>query len=87
MVAPASGLGKAMVIDHDNNSYDLVIGSEVVTHRRLPDRISIEGHGTSRIGFTASGNISRAGTIVVNSRYLQRRVVFSIGIGGIDIRD
>jgi len=87
MVPLQSGLRKEVVIDHDNDVYELVLGSETLAKRRLPDRVSIEGSGMSRISFTSSGNISRPGSFTVNSRYLTKRVVFSIGIGGIDIRD
>jgi len=87
MVPLQSGLRKEVVIDHDHDFYTLVLGSEVVAKRRLPDRVNIQGSGTSRISFTSSGNISRSGSFTVSSRYLTKRVVFSIGIGGVDIRD
>lgn len=87
MVPLQNGLAKAVVINHDDNTYELVLGTDPIAKRHLPPRVHIEGAGTTRITFTSSGNISRAGSLVVSSRYQQKRMVFSIGIGGIDIRD
>jgi len=87
MVPLASGQSKSLVIDHADNSYAIVKGDVAVASRRLPTRVTISGDGATRISFTASGNISRAGTLTVASRYHTRRLVFSIGIGGFDVRE
>lgn len=81
------GESKSLVIHHQEGTYDLVIGNRTLLTRQLPSQVVIEGSGTTSITFTSSGTISRAGSLIISSRYTTRRMVFSIGIGGIDIRD
>ncbi|MCL1949200.1 MAG: type II secretion system GspH family protein [Turicibacter sp.] len=87
MVPLQQGGGKDLIINHDDQSYTVTRNGVLIAKRRLPDRVTISGEGSTRISFTPAGNISRAGSLTVLSRYHQKRMVFSIGIGGVDIRD
>lgn len=75
-------------IHHDEERYVILIGNEIKTERILPNNISIpHQNNISNISFNARGNLGAGRTIRFTSRYHERRVVFSVGAGGFDVRN
>ena len=77
-------------IYHDKGYYHLVKGNqaEAFIHRPLPPRVKIESaYPVSEIHFNNLGHISKGQTFSVKTPSFSKEIVFSIGIGGIDIRD
>ena len=76
-------------IYHDEDRYIVLVGDEFYRERELPSRISTSAStddSMSTIWFNNEGNIDQGRTIVVSGSEHEREVVFSIGIGGFDIR-
>ena len=74
-------------IYHDENRYVILIGSILLNERDLPNNISIPHQNTtSSISFNERGNLGAGRTFVFSSRYYERSVVFSVGVGGFDVR-
>ena len=74
-------------IYHNENRYVILIDHVVQNERTLPNHISIPHQNTiSNISFNERGNLGVGRTFVFSSRYHERRVVFSVGAGGFDVR-
>jgi len=74
-------------IYHNENRYVVLIGNIVQNERELPNHISIpHQNAISNISFNERGNLGAGRTFVFSSRYHERRVVFSVGAGGFDVR-
>ena len=74
-------------IYHDENRYVILISDVIYRERDLPNRITMpHDNAISNISFNHLGNLGMGRTFVVSSRYHERRVVFSIGIGGFEVR-
>jgi len=74
-------------IHHNENRYAVLINNVVQNERELPNHISIpHQNAISDISFNEQGNLGVGGTFVFSSRYHERRVVFSVGAGGFDVR-
>jgi len=77
----------SMRIYHDEDRYVVLVGGDLYRERKLPSRIRIVGNApTSTISFNEAGNLGAGRTIVISGSEHERRVVFSIGIGGFDVR-
>lgn len=74
-------------IYHDENRYVILVGDELWYKREMPANITIPHQNqVSNISFTNRGNLGAGRTIHFASRYHERRVVFSVGVGGFDVR-
>ena len=74
-------------IYHNENRYVILIDNVQQNERELPNNISIPSPNiTSEISFNERGNLGAGRTLVFSSRYHERRVVFSVGAGGFDVR-
>ena len=82
------GLERMIIrIHHDENRYVILIGNDIQNERVLPTHISIPHQNSiSNISFNERGNLGVGRTFVFSSRYHERRVVFSVGAGGFDVR-
>ena len=83
------GDSKAMEIRiyHHENRYVILIGNVLQNARELPQNISIPHQNTtSSISFNERGNLGAGRTFVFSSRFHERSVVFSVGVGGFDVR-
>ena len=75
-------------IYHNEDRYVVLIGDTVFNERELPINISIpHQNNISNISFNNHGNLGAGRTLVFSSRYHERRVVFSVGAGGFDVRN
>ena len=74
-------------IYHRENRYVVLIGNSIQVKRKLPNHLSIpHQNAISNISFNERGNLGAGRTLVFLSRYHERRVVFSVGAGGFDVR-
>ena len=74
-------------IYHNENRYVVLIGNVVYREREFPDHVSVSHQNDiSNISFNERGNLGVGRTFVFSSRYHERRVVFSVGAGGFDVR-
>ena len=74
-------------IYHHENRYVILIGNIIQNERNFPNNISIPyQNAISNISFNERGNLGAGRTLVFSSRYHERRVVFSVGAGGFDVR-
>ena len=74
-------------IYHNEDRYIVLVGEEIREERDLPNNISIpHQNNISNISFNERGNLGQGRTFVFLSRFHERRVVFSIGVGGFDVR-
>jgi len=74
-------------IYHNENRYVILIDNAQQSVRELPNNISIPCQNvTSDVSFNERGNLGVGRTLVFSSRYHERRVVFSVGVGGFDVR-
>ena len=74
-------------IYHHEDRYVVLVGNVIYHERQLPNNVSIVNqHATSSISFNERGNLGAGRTFVFSSRYHERRVVFSVGAGGFDVR-
>ena len=74
-------------IYHDEDRYTILIDNVMHNERTLPNNISIPHQNSiSNISFNDRGNLGAGRTFIFSSRYRERRVVFSVGAGGFDVR-
>lgn len=74
-------------IYHEENRYVVLVGNEVYVEREFPQNVAVpHSNRISNISFNDRGNLGAGRTILFTSRYHERRVVFSIGVGGFDVR-
>lgn len=74
-------------IHHNEDRYIILIGNDVRLERNLPNRVTMpHNNNRSNISFNRQGNLGAGRTIRVTSRRIERRVVFSVGVGGFDVR-
>ena len=74
-------------IYHNENRYVILVNYVQQRERKLPNNISIPHQSdVSDISFNEHGNLGAGRTFVFSSRYHERRVVFSVGVGGFDVR-
>lgn len=74
-------------IYHQENRYVVLVGNVVQKEREFPSNISMpHSNNTTSINFNRRGNLGAGMTLAVSSRYHERRVVFSVGAGGFDVR-
>jgi len=74
-------------IYHNENRYVILLDNVMKNERELPNHISIPHQNTtSNISFNEQGNLGAGRTFIFLSRYHERRVVFSVGVGGFDVR-
>ena len=74
-------------IHHHENKYEVLINDVVATTRVFPTNISApHQNAISNISFNERGNLGLGRTLIFTSRYHERRVVFSVGAGGFDVR-
>jgi len=73
---------------HENNRYEILVNDVVQKERELPRGIRIpSANQVSTLSFNERGNLGQGRTLVFASNYRQRQVVFSIGVGGFDVRE
>lgn len=90
MITHSTNERMILKIYHDKGYYELVKGnsSQPFIHRPLPPRVKIESsYPISDIIFNALGHVSKGQSFIVKTPGFKKQIVFSIGIGGIDIRD
>lgn len=74
-------------IYHNEDRYVILIDDHVLLERNLPGNITMpHAHHVSNLHFNRQGNLGAGRTIRVVSRSIERRVVFSVGVGGFDVR-
>jgi len=74
-------------IYHNEDRYVILLESEIIHQRNLPSGVSIPNQAAvTNISFNERGNLGAGRTLVFTSRYHERRVVFSVGAGGFDVR-
>jgi len=74
-------------IYHDEYRYVILVNDLIQNERKLPNNVSVPHENiTSDITFNERGNLGVGRTLVFSSRYHERRVVFSVGVGGFDVR-
>ncbi len=76
-------------IYHKQNYYLILQnGSKAKLKRDLPQGVSIPSSVTmTDLTFNSNGHVSSGKTLIIQSEHFKKNIVFSIGIGGIDIRD
>lgn len=75
-------------IYHQENRYVILAGNQVEESRDFPGHVTMPHQNrVSNISFNEQGNLGMGRTIVVQSREHERRVVFSVGMGGFDVRE
>jgi len=75
-------------IYHQENRYVILVGSQMEASRDFPRNVTMpHQNAVSHITFNSQGNLGMGRTIVVRSREHERRVVFSVGLGGFDVRE
>lgn len=74
-------------IHHHEDRYVILIGNDILLERDLPNRVTMPHvDSISEISFNRQGNLGQGRTIQVVSQTNQRDVVFSVGVGGFDVR-
>jgi len=74
-------------IYHDQDRYVILANQEVRLERDLPQNVSMPSQNTvTNITFNARGNLGMGRTILITSSQHERRLVFSVGVGGFDVR-
>ena len=75
-------------IYHQEDRYVLMVDNEVRIERKLPRNISFPHINTvSNISFNQRGNLGAGRTILLSGRSHEKRIVFSVGVGGFDVRN
>jgi len=75
-------------IYHQENRYVVLVGNQMQASRDFPRNVTMPHQNiVSNITFNSQGNLGMGRTIVVRSREHERRVVFSVGVGGFDVRE
>ncbi|MCL2559197.1 MAG: prepilin-type N-terminal cleavage/methylation domain-containing protein [Turicibacter sp.] len=81
------GARMALHIHHNEGRYVLLMGGNVIAERTFPSRVSMpHGSAISEISFNARGNLGQGRTLRIESRAHTRDIVFSVGVGGFDVR-
>lgn len=74
-------------IYHDEQRYVLIRGEEIEFERFFPSTIQIpHSQPISIIRFNSAGNLGQGRTLQIESNHHQRQFVFSVGMGGFDVR-
>jgi prepilin-type N-terminal cleavage/methylation domain-containing protein len=74
-------------IYHNEDRYVILIGNDILLERKLPSSVTIpHNNHISNISFNRQGNLGVGRVIRVVSRSMERRIVFSVGVGGFDVR-
>lgn len=74
-------------IHHHEDRYVILIGNGILLERDLPNRVTMPHvDSISEISFNRQGNLGQGRTLQVVSQTNQRDVVFSVGVGGFDVR-
>lgn len=86
---PLQGGAYTLRIYHKQNSYVLRQGGVDLQTRVFPTGVFIPSVSTTStdLSFNNLGHITRGLTLTIKSKYYEKKIVFSIGTGGIDIRD
>lgn len=86
---PLQGNTLSLRIYHKQNYYLMLQnGSTPKLKRELPQGISIPANvNITDITFNHLGHVASAKTFIIQSEHFKKNLVFSIGTGGIDIRD
>ena len=76
-------------IYHKQNYYVILQnGTKIIINRELPTGITIPANlNITDIRFNNLGHTTSGRTLTMKSEHFKKNIVFSIGIGGIDIRD
>lgn len=76
-------------IYHKQNYYVILQnGTKIILNRQLPTGITIPANlNMTDIRFNNLGHTTSGRTLTMQSEQFKKNIVFSIGIGGIDIRD
>ena len=75
-------------IYHQENRYVILVGNQVQELRHFPGNVTMpHQNAISNITFNSQGNLGMGRTMIVRSREHERRVVFSVGMGGFDVRE
>jgi len=74
-------------IYHNEDRYVILIGDYIQSERNLPSRVTMpHDNATSDISFNRQGNLGQGKTLLVASQMNERSIVFSVGVGGFDVR-
>lgn len=86
---PLQGSTLSLRIYHKQNYYLILQnGSKTKLKRELPQGVSIPANvNMTDITFNNLGHVASGKTFIIQSEYFKKNLVFSIGTGGIDIRD
>ena len=86
---PFQGGTYTLRIYHKENKYALRQNGTNQQLRTLPQGISFPSVSTTLtdLSFNNLGHIGGGQTLLIKSKYQEKKIVFSIGTGGIDIRD
>lgn len=86
---PFQGGTYTLRIYHKENKYALRQNGTNQQLRTLPQGISFPSVSTTLtdLAFNNLGHIGGGQTLLIKSKYQEKKIVFSIGTGGIDIRD
>jgi len=69
------------------DKYVILSGNEIVKTRNFPNNINlINNTGSNTITFSEMGNLGQGRTLTFQSRFFTRLVVFSVGVGGFEVR-
>ena len=76
-------------IYHKQNYYVILQnGTKIILNRQLPTGVTIPANlNITDIRFNSLGHTTSGRTLTMQSEQFKKNIVFSIGIGGIDIRD
>ena len=76
-------------IYHKQNYYVILQnGTKIILNRQLPTGVTIPANlNMTDIRFNNLGHTTSGRTLTMQSEQFKKNIVFSIGIGGIDIRD
>ena len=87
MIPPNQGDRLALRIHHLEDRYDILLNQQVIESHTFPQNVTMPHRlGVTNLSFNESGNLGAGMTLQVLSRYHQRHVVFSVGMGGFDVR-
>lgn len=87
---PIQGSTLSIRIFHKQNYYVIIQNnSKIKIKRQFPPGISIPSvsANTTDLTFNNLGHVSNGKTMTIQSEHFKKNIVFSIGTGGIDIRE
>lgn len=74
-------------IHHNEDRYVILIDNDMLLERSLPKRVTMPHESNiSSISFNREGNLGQGRTLRVASQMNERAIVFSVGVGGFDVR-